>query len=79
MTGRCPNRGEARFERRWPRPYGLLMATDEGIQHASAVDGVRQIQERLAAASLNPAEGLLWDIFLIVRRIEDRLDKMELH
>jgi len=41
---------------------------DEGAQRPG--ETVRQIQERLAAASLNPVEGTLREILAIVKRLE---------
>ena len=51
------------------------MAIDDGREHAG--ETVRQIQERLAAASLNPAEGTLREILLIVKRLEVELGEIK--
>ena len=52
-----------------------MAATDDGREHAG--ETVRQIQERLAAASLNPAEGTLREILLIVKRLEVELGEIK--
>jgi len=49
--------------------------TDEGRKHAG--ETVRQIQERLAAASLNPVEGTLLEILVIVKRLEVELGEIK--
>lgn len=47
------------------------MATDEGAKDAA--ESVWKTQERLAAASLNPVEGTLREILVIVKRLEVEL------
>ena len=51
------------------------MPTDEGAQDAA--ESVRLIQERLAAASLNPVEGTLLEILVIVKRLEVALGEIK--
>jgi len=58
-------------------PYPVVVATDEGSEHAA--ENVWQTQERLAAASLNPVEGTLREILAIVKRLEGKLDELERH
>ena len=48
---------------------------DEGAQRPG--ETVRQIQERLAAASLNPVEGTLLEILVIVKRLEVELGEIK--
>jgi hypothetical protein len=55
------------------------MPTDEGDQPAGANETMRQLQERLAATSINPTEGFLREILVIVQHLEVVLGEIKLH